>query len=79
MAKFAPGLSEANAPLHQLLKQSSGFLWNKQHDVAFENMKDILTREPGPVLAYFDPEKELCIQVEASKYSLGVVLGVTAR
>ncbi|XP_055772670.1 uncharacterized protein LOC129850151 isoform X2 [Salvelinus fontinalis] len=36
LAKFAPSLSNANAPLHQLLKQSSEFLWDKQHDIAFQ-------------------------------------------
>lgn len=74
LAKFAPGLSETNAPMRQLLKQSSEFLWDKQQDAAFQKMKDIITREPGPVLAYFDPEKELNLQVDASKYGLGAVL-----
>ncbi len=37
-------------------------------------MKELLTCEPGPVLAYFDPHKELRLQVDASKYGLGAVL-----
>lgn len=37
-------------------------------------MKDVITREPGPVLAYFDQGNDLCIQVDASKYGLGAVL-----
>lgn len=74
LAKFAPGLSEINAPLRQMLKQSSEFLWDKQHDTAFQKMKDIITREPGPVLSYFDPNKELSLQVDASKHGLGAVL-----
>lgn len=74
LAKFAPSLSEINAPMRQLLKQSNEFLWDKQHDAAFQRMKDTLTSEPGPVLIYFDPEKELSLQVDASKYGLGAVL-----
>lgn len=35
-------------------------------------MKDNLT--PAPVLAYFDPEKELNLQVDSSKDGLGAVL-----
>uniref|UniRef100_A0A674EBM2 Gypsy retrotransposon integrase-like protein 1 n=1 Tax=Salmo trutta TaxID=8032 RepID=A0A674EBM2_SALTR len=74
LSKFAPSLSNANAPLRQLLKQSSEFLWDKQHDIAFQNVKDLITREPGPILAYYDPNKELRLQVDASKYGLGAVL-----
>ncbi|KAI2650239.1 Retrovirus-related Pol polyprotein from transposon 17.6 [Labeo rohita] len=74
LAKFAPSLSDINAPLRQLLRQDSEFLWDKQHDVAFQKMKDIITREPGPVLAFFDTSKDLTLQVDASKYGLGAVL-----
>uniref|UniRef100_A0A8C7UJR4 ribonuclease H n=1 Tax=Oncorhynchus mykiss TaxID=8022 RepID=A0A8C7UJR4_ONCMY len=74
LAKFAPSLSNANARLCQLLKQSSEFLWDKQHDIAFQNVKNLITREPGPILAYYDPDKELRLQVDASKYGLGAVL-----
>ncbi len=74
LSKFAPGLSDVNAPLRQLLKESSEFVWDVQHDKAFKKMKELLTCEPGPVLAYFDPHKELRLQVDASKYGLGAVL-----
>lgn len=37
-------------------------------------VKELLTCEPGPVLAYFDPLKELSLQVDASKYGLGAIL-----
>ena len=44
------------------------------HDVAFQQVKSILTKEPGPVLAYFDHTKDVKLQVDASKYGLGAVL-----
>lgn len=74
LSKFAPGLSDVNAPLRQLLKESSEFVWDAQHDKAFEKIKGLLTCIPGPVLAYFDPLKEIRLQVDASKYGLGAVL-----
>lgn len=37
-------------------------------------MKDLITQQPGPVLSYFDPEKELRLQVDASKSGLGAVM-----
>lgn len=54
--------------MRHLLKESSEFSWNAQHDEAFRKMKELITREPGPVLTYFDPNKELRLQVDASKY-----------
>ncbi|RXN35723.1 Retrovirus-related Pol poly from transposon [Labeo rohita] len=68
LSKFALGLSDVNVPLRQLLKESSEFVWDVQHDKAFKKMKELLTCQPGPVLAYFDPLKELRLQVDASKY-----------
>uniref|UniRef100_A0A8C2F8L8 Reverse transcriptase/retrotransposon-derived protein RNase H-like domain-containing protein n=1 Tax=Cyprinus carpio TaxID=7962 RepID=A0A8C2F8L8_CYPCA len=72
LARFAPRLSEINAPLRQLLKQDSEFLWDKNHDKAFTQTKKLITDHP--VLAYFDPQKELRLQVDASKCGLGAVM-----
>ncbi|XP_067256471.1 uncharacterized protein [Chanodichthys erythropterus] len=57
LSKLAPGLSDVNALLHQLLKESSEFVWDVQTDKAFKRIKELLTCEPGPVLAYFDTLK----------------------
>lgn len=62
------------APMRQLLKQSDEFLWDKQHDAAFQKKKDIITKQAGPVLAYYDPTKEHSLQSNASKYGLGAIL-----
>ncbi|XP_060769073.1 uncharacterized protein K02A2.6-like [Neoarius graeffei] len=72
LARFAPRLSEVNAPLRQLLKQDSEFLWDKNHDKTFMQMKELITHHP--VLAYFDPHKELRLQVDASKCRVGAVM-----
>lgn len=74
LSKFTPSLTDVNAPLRQLLKESSEVLWDAQHDKAFNKIKELLTCEPGPVLAYFDPLIELRLQVDVSKYGLGAVL-----
>lgn len=74
LSRFAPHLSEVNAPLRQLLRQDSKFVWNTNHDKAFQAMKDLITQQPGPVLTYFDPQKELRLQVDASKSGLGAVM-----
>ncbi|KAJ8382942.1 hypothetical protein SKAU_G00037200 [Synaphobranchus kaupii] len=74
LARFSPRLSKVNAPLRQLLKQDSEFAWDANHDRAFQQMKDLITQHPGPVLAYFDPQKKLRLQVDASKNGLGAVM-----
>lgn len=74
LARFAPRLSEINAPLRQLLKHDSEFVWDANHNRAFQQMKDLITQQPGPVLSYFDPQKELRLQVDASKSGLGAVM-----
>ncbi|CAI5681852.1 unnamed protein product [Oreochromis niloticus] len=74
LARFAPHLSEINAPLRQLLKQDSEFVWDKNHDRSFQQMKELITREPGPVLSFFNPKKALRLQVDASKSDLGAVM-----
>ena len=74
LSRFAPRLSEATAPLRQLLKESNEFVWDSNHDIAFQQVKDLLTQEPGPVLTYFDHTKDVKLQVDASKCGLGAVL-----
>lgn len=73
LAKFSPNLSEITHPMRQLLQNTSEFIWDEPQASAFQNVKGILTRSPGPVLAYYDPKNPLTLQVDASKYGLGVV------
>ena len=46
--------------------------WDAQHQESFDNIKKILVS--GNVLAYFDPDKETVLSVDASKDGLGAVL-----
>lgn len=74
LSRFAPRLAEINALLRQMLKQGNEFTWDETHNAAFQQIKDLITREPGPVLAYYNPNKALWLQVDASKNGLGTVL-----
>lgn len=62
LPRFAPRLSEATAPLRQLLKDNNKFVWDSNHDTAFQQVKHLLTQEPGPVLTYFDHTKDVKLQ-----------------
>lgn len=72
LAKFAPNISDVTAPLHQLLVKANEFVWDAPQSQAFGKVKDIITK--SPVLAYYDPNKPLTLQVDASKYGLGATL-----
>ena len=62
-----------SAPLRHLL-QDIEFKWDTSHERAFEKMKETITAEPGQVLAYSDPKKEVTLQVDASKHGLGATI-----
>lgn len=66
LSRFMPILSEINAPLWQILKQTRVCMV-RDSQMAFEKMKELITKEPGPVLFYYDPSKELCLLVYVSK------------
>ena len=74
LSKFAPNLAELTSPLRQLLPKDVEFSWDKPQIQAFENIKQVITRSPGPVLAYFNPDIDITLQVDASKYGLGATI-----
>lgn len=74
LSRFTPRLAEINAPLRQMLEQGNEFTWDKTHNAAFQQIKDLITRESRPVLAYYNPNEALRLQVDTSKNGLGAVL-----
>ena len=72
MGPFIPNLSTLTAPLRELLKESHQFDWSPAHQEAYNNIKDSISSEV--TLTYFDPKKEITLQVDASLKGLGAVL-----
>ena len=62
------------APIRELLRKEIEFHWSHEQVKSFEEIKEILTSQPGPVLKFFDPAKPVTVRCDASKNGLGAVL-----
>jgi hypothetical protein len=72
LAKFLPQLSDVSEPLRQLTNKDVVFVWDQVHDQAFTKLKELVTKPP--LLKFYEPEKELVIQCDASEGGLGAAL-----
>ena len=72
LARFVPNLTAVIRPIAQLTHQGEEWHWNDAQKNAFVKLKQLLTE--APVLAYFDQNKPLTIQCDASKNGLGAAL-----
>ena len=70
--RFSPVISQISDSLRQLMKKEVPFVWQPEHQKAFQELKQAITE--APVLAYYDPNKENVIQSDASMKGLGCVL-----
>ena len=72
VGKFIPSLAEITKPLRELLKKDIDWHCNKTHEEAVTKIKELLISRS--CLAFFDPSKEIQIQVDTSKSEIGAVL-----
>ena len=74
LEKFAPNLSDVTAPLRALTKKDNDFILDAVSEEAYNSVKQLLCKEPGPILAYFEPQKDVVLQCDASQKGLGAAL-----
>ncbi|CAB4004151.1 Transposon Ty3-I Gag-Pol [Paramuricea clavata] len=72
LAKLIPNSSQLAAPLRMLLEKNTAWHWDVQQQNSFERLKQTITN--APVLKYYDVNKHVTIQVDASPDGLGAVL-----
>ena len=72
LAKFLPKLSDVSEPLRQLTRKEREFHWSGVHDRAFDNIKALVSTPP--LLKYYEPDKTLRLQCDASEKGLGASL-----
>ena len=53
LSPFIPSLSTLTAPLQELLKKDTDFIWNCTYDTAFEQIKEAIVSDT--TLRYFNP------------------------
>lgn len=70
--RFIPNFASMSRPLTQLLKKGQLFCWSDERQRAFENLRDMLCREP--ILQFPDFTKPFIVTTDASFYALGAVL-----
>ena len=69
MGKFAEHFAK---PLCDLMQKESQWIWGSPQEKAFQEIKSCLTK--APVLALYDPNREMMISADASSFGLGGVL-----
>ncbi len=72
MAKFLPNLAADLEPIRALTRKDTEWNWSTACDIALETVKQKLSTTP--VLAYFDSNKDIVLQVDSSKDGIGAVL-----
>ena len=70
--KYLPDLATVIAPLEALRKKDAKWRWTKVEQGAFEKLKEILCS--NKVLTFYDPEKCVKLDTDATSYGLGAVL-----
>ncbi len=65
LAPHIPHLSDLTAPLRELTKKDTEFIWTQTHQAAFDRIKKTIAE--ASTLSYFNPDYATTIQVDASK------------
>ena len=72
LSRFIPKFLAKTDLLRALLKRNEKFIWTKEQDLPFENLKQELTDES--MLAFYDPNKKCILVTDACDESIGGIL-----
>ena len=72
VGRFIPNLSVISTPLRALIMKSEDRKWNKKQKDAFQNRKQLMTK--NPVLQFYDDTKPIKVSTDACKSGIGAVM-----
>ena len=72
LGKFIPNLAAKTQDLRALIRKNAEFVWEDTHTKILEALK--AEDKDNTTLQYFDPQKEITIECDASQKGLGVCL-----
>lgn len=72
LSPFCENLSTVIQPPRVLTQEAVPYLWSEPQDSAFNKAKELVSS--SPVLAYYDLNKPVILQTDASDYALGSAL-----
>jgi len=70
--RFIQDYSRVARPLTELTKKDREWNWNAEAGAAFTELKKRFTT--APILAHFDPAKEVIIETDTSDFAIGAIL-----
>lgn len=70
--KFIDNLANRIYPLYQLLKKDVKFIWSKECDRAFDEIRNVIASDT--VLTYFNPKLPIIVTCDASDKGIGATL-----
>ena len=72
LQQFIPRLSENTEPFRKLIEENAVFTWDATYQELFEEIKKLV--EADTTLSYYDRNKPVFVQCDASKQGLGCAL-----
>ena len=69
---FVNQYSKLAAPLNNLTRKDTKFVWRQEHQESFDALRDALMN--APILAKWDPEAPTTVEADSSGYVIGAVL-----